>query len=143
MTSDRIVGGQSAPSPIPWQVSVREATGHFCGGTILDAKTIMSAAHCFNLGQSMSGYYIMAGATNKYDESGQTISIADGVWSNSYPYDATTSDNDFVILKLSSSLVFNENVQPACLPNYSSYAPEISGQTCYVSGWGALQSGTM
>ena len=143
MTSDRIVGGQSAPSPIPWQVCVRAATGHFCGGTILDAKTIMSAAHCFNLGQSMSGYYIMAGATNKYDESGQTISIADGVWSNSYPYDATTSDNDFVILKLSSSLVFNENVQPACLPNYSSYAPEISGQTCYVSGWGALQSGTM
>ena len=64
----RIVGGQDAESPIPWQVSVRNGQsgwGHFCGGTILDATTVMSAAHCFTSGQSMSGYYITAGVTNR------------------------------------------------------------------------------
>merc|ERR1711935_488075 len=50
MTGDRIVGGEAAASPIPWQVSVRQGQsggGHFCGGTILDEKTVMCAAHCF------------------------------------------------------------------------------------------------
>ena len=37
MNSNRIVGGNTASSPIPWQVSIRQGTGangHFCGGNI-------------------------------------------------------------------------------------------------------------
>lgn len=49
-SNDRIVGGSSAPSMIPWQVSVRKYGNHFCGGTILDSRTILSAAHCFTKG---------------------------------------------------------------------------------------------
>ena len=45
--ADRIVGGQDAPSPIPWQVSVQTGYWHFCGATILDESTLLSAAHCF------------------------------------------------------------------------------------------------
>ena len=41
--ADRIVGGESAPSMIPWQVFITEFS---CGGTIIDACTILSAAHC-------------------------------------------------------------------------------------------------
>ena len=42
LDSDRIVGGQDAKSPIPWQAWLGG-----CGATILDAKTLLSAAHCF------------------------------------------------------------------------------------------------
>ena len=42
LDSDRIVGGQDATSPIPWQAWIGG-----CGATILDAKTLLSAAHCF------------------------------------------------------------------------------------------------
>lgn len=142
MTSaDRIVGGENAPTPIPWQVSVRQGTGgggHFCGGTILDATTVMCAAHCFSTGQSMSGYYVMAGATSRF-QSGQTIQIANGVWNSANPYSG--SNYDFIILKLSSPLSFNSDVQAACLPD-ASFAPDTTGQTCFVSGWGTtLESG--
>ena len=48
MTStERIVGGESAPSPIPWQVSLQNNGFPFCGATVLDASTLLSAAHCF------------------------------------------------------------------------------------------------
>ena len=42
---DRIVGGKFAPKPVPWQISIRAdaTTGHWCGGTILDKNTILSA----------------------------------------------------------------------------------------------------
>ena len=75
MTSDsKIIGGQDAPEPIPWQVSVREGksgSGHSCGGTILDETTVLCAAHCFKVCQDMKGWYIMAGAIDRNSKSGQ------------------------------------------------------------------------
>ena len=64
LNSDRIVGGVDAPSMIPWQVSVRSGTFTFCGATILDASTILCAAHCFYQ-SSASGKSIRAGSTQK------------------------------------------------------------------------------
>ena len=61
---DKIVGGVTAASPIPWQVSVRRGTSHFCGGTILNKWTILSAAHCFP--SSFKGNYsILAGVVDR------------------------------------------------------------------------------
>ena len=42
LDSGKIVGGQDATFPIPWQAYIGG-----CGATILDAKTLLSAAHCF------------------------------------------------------------------------------------------------
>ena len=61
-----IVGGQDAPSPIPWQ-----AWFQGCGGTILDDQTILSAAHCFDVCSDLSGKWVMAGAVDNSDSSAQ------------------------------------------------------------------------
>merc|ERR1711935_359257 len=99
----------------------------------------MCAAHCFDKDQSMSGYYVTAGVKDRKDNvGGQTIEIANGVWNNAMPY--VGNNNDFIILKLKSALTFNENVGAACLPE-PSHAPDATGQTCFVSGWGTLESG--
>ena len=67
----KIVGGQIAPSPIPWQVSVQSGGSHFCGGTILDNSTILSAAHCFDdYGGALDELSIRAGS-KKWSSGGQ------------------------------------------------------------------------
>ena len=48
----RIINGENATSPIPWQVLIQmnyKSTQTFksCGGTIINEDTILSAAHCF------------------------------------------------------------------------------------------------
>ena len=43
-----IVGGQAATSAITWQVSVQKFNNHICGATILDGKTLLSAASCYH-----------------------------------------------------------------------------------------------
>ena len=53
----KIINGQFADSPIPWQVRVHASFNSLgksfaCGGTILDEETILSAAHCFYHHQS-------------------------------------------------------------------------------------------
>ena len=48
-TMNRIVGGADTPIMIPWQVSIRMNALHFCGGTILDALTVLSAGMKFHI----------------------------------------------------------------------------------------------
>ncbi len=51
---DKIVGGSEvAPNSLPFQVSLQRrgllatsAYSHICGGSILDASTILDASHC-------------------------------------------------------------------------------------------------
>ena len=62
-----IVGGENAPSPIPWQVSVQHNNVHFCGATILDQVTLLSAASCFYGNIYVDGISIRAGSIHKSD----------------------------------------------------------------------------
>ena len=61
LNADRIVGGEDAPSPIPWQVAVLSGSFQFCGATILDESTLLCAAHC----QVSTSHSIRAGSVNK------------------------------------------------------------------------------
>lgn len=43
----KIVGGQAAkPGEFPWMVSITRRGGHFCGGSLLTNKHILTAGHC-------------------------------------------------------------------------------------------------
>ena len=117
--------------PIPWQVSIR-GHSHFCGGTILDAKTVLSAAHCFSDG-IIDGVSVMAGDVIVHGE--QEIGIEELVFNPDKPYNSDTMDYDIVLLKLQHEIPFEEgSVQPACLPN-ADFNPS-AGTRCFVSGWG-------
>ena len=127
----RIVGGENAQTPIPWQVHVDNT----CGGTILDETTILSAAHCFYPGKVS---YIEAGIKARASLNGQKISVNETII---HPmYDPRNHDNDVAILKLKSSLTFNEDVQPACLPP-PSFMPENTRELAVTSGWGHTSDG--
>ena len=44
---------------------------------------------------------------------------------------------------MSTSLIFNDDVKPACLPN-ETWTPDVDGnENCYVSGWGVNEEGTV
>ena len=48
VASQAIVGGKPVNPPFkyPWLVSLEDDDFHFCGGTLLDATTVITAAHC-------------------------------------------------------------------------------------------------
>merc|ERR1711962_1258223 len=138
--ADRIVGGEAAPSPIPWQAAVLSGTFQFCGATVLDAYTLLCAAHC----TPSTSHSIRVGSTNK-QSGGQLRDIAQVIYNNNegFQYNNPTQlNNDFVILKLSNPLELNDDVKPACLPSSSDYLGVSSTEErCFTSGWGTLSSG--
>ena len=136
--STRIVNGKTAPSPIPWQVHLRQGSptagfGYFCGGTIIDAKTILTAAHCYH-GKNLAAtdYFITAGVVHVQDGAGQSAFVEKITLHESY--NPSTVDNDIAILKLKTPLTFNDKVQPACLPE----ASLVPTGKAVASGWGLV-----
>ena len=120
--------------PIPWQASIQSSSGwHFCGGTILDAKTVLCARQCPVSLDSK----VVVGFTKLFgDEAGtQTSNVASVVINSAQPYNETTLENDVIILKLETPLTLGDTVQAACLPN-PDFKLDIFGYYCWVSGWG-------
>ncbi|KAF7246942.1 Transmembrane protease serine 12 [Varanus komodoensis] len=49
-------------------------------------------------------------------------------------YDRESQENDIALFKLSKSVMFNEYVQPICIPD--KYLILAKGTKCYIAGWG-------
>ncbi|XP_041062728.1 plasminogen-like [Carcharodon carcharias] len=129
----RIVGGCiSKPHSWPWQISLCTNFGvHFCGGTLIDTKWVLTAKHCMERSLKPSAYKVYLGIHRQaaYESSRQIIDIAKIV--------LEPSGNDIALLKLERPAVLNDKVTIICLPTEGYLLP--NGADCYVTGWGETQ----
>lgn len=133
---ERIVGGRNVTiEQFPWQVSLfNETSGrHFCGGTILDRYTILTAAHCIRDGRPVG---VRVG-TSLRDRDGYTRTVSRIVVHEDF--NRTTIDSDIALVILNFPLLYSASVRPAVLPEFE-YDLEAN-TTVWVSGWGTLKQG--
>ncbi|KXJ83415.1 hypothetical protein RP20_CCG006290 [Aedes albopictus] len=131
----RIVGGKdTAIEQHPYQVSLRRGASHTCGGSIISAGAVLTAAHCvYYTNAEPTDFSIRAGSTLR-NEGGQLITVAQMFI---HPdYDDWTLEWDIAVLKLSENLVFGAGVQPVALP--ASSLKISPGSTASIAGWGSL-----
>merc|ERR1711865_1254418 len=140
--STNIVGGTDAPRcGHPWMVSLQTSSNfHFCGGSLIDATHVLSAAHCCaNMGNG-AGYKAVIGdwkikTNNIMDrcpgEQSRTFSAVD-----MHPsYNPSSLSNDFCVITLATPVVAGTLV-----PQLASARP-TDGTCTSVIGWGTTASG--
>nr|XP_027323620.1 ovochymase-2 isoform X3 [Anas platyrhynchos] len=134
----RIVGGsQVKQGSHPWQVSLKRRQKHFCGGTIVSAQWVVTAAHCILERNILEYLNVTAG---EYDlrirENGeQTLPVKYVI---KHPnFDPRRPMNyDVALLKLDGVFKFSSSVLPACLPDPGEKFE--AGYICTTCGWGRL-----
>lgn len=140
---EKVVGGWEAqPNSLPWMVSLLYFGSHFCGGSIVTSRHIITAAHCV-AGDNPSVLGVRVGAHNRggstdYD---QTYDVSANTW---HPqYDLTGNiENDVAVLTLSADIDFTEGyVGSVCAPVDDKSGDYYAGRPCHTSGWGTTSSG--
>ena len=130
LPSGAVVGGTPTPgSAHPWQVSIQSG-GHMCGGTIVDATTIVTAAHCTE-GLSAGELTVRAGVTDHDDSGGQDRAVAQIL---NHPSYAQTGTSDIAVIKLAEPLNLGSGVSALQLATSADVAQATTG---VVTGWGS------
>jgi len=138
---NRIVGGtETAKNEYPWQVGLVSAAGQkpFCGGSIISAKTVLTAAHCIEDLSSANQVKVTVAEHDITDNSDgqETVDVCSII---SHPnYDSPTVDNDFALLILCNPLKFRREVSSVCLPEQEGSV--YDKVTTTVTGWGSLST---
>jgi len=93
----RIVNGQEAVvSQFPWQVSMKQNGYHFCGGSLIGSKYVLTAAHCHTTNKVFASMGIV-------DLTAEDAYKREAVAFVKHPsYSSQTLDWDFAVLTLKS-----------------------------------------
>lgn len=140
----RIVGGVNAvEGEWPWQVSLRQtyASGfHICGGTILNERWIMTAAHCV---QEIFGFQVpltvRLGEHDFNKQDGTEINVLISKAIRNPTYNSNDISNDVALLKLQEPLDLDgvhSHLTPICLGQPED---DVVDQLCIATGWGATK----
>ena len=143
---EQIIGGTtvSPQNKYPWMASLQFFGGHYCGGTLLNSKWVLTSAHCMGYYDDDLNQFI------KWDISPEDKVVL-GEWSLSQPsgneqiiqinsvdihplYEYDTFEYDFALINLTTPAVFNSYVQPIKLID-DTYS-DLYTETAVIMGWG-------
>lgn len=145
----RIVGGtESRQGAWPWAAVLGRplSGGRFnvvCGGSLIDERHVLTAAHCFPGGSNSGITHVRLGEHN-VDSSRDGASPVDVSISRvtaHEAYDANSLKNDIAVLRLSRGVSLSGDVAPICLPDayVGDDLTRVGDPT--VIGWGSTRTG--
>ncbi|XP_033732745.1 serine protease 27-like [Pecten maximus] len=134
----RIIGGNDAGEDAwPWQVLLLHKNRFMCGGTLLNADTVLTMAHCTKR-MRRKFFRVKVGEYDRKKNERSTrgemrIKVKKII---KHPdYDRYSGKNDLSILKLERCVKFCKYIRP--IPKLADDSVDPTNRTCYVTGWGA------
>ncbi|MFJ2393157.1 S1 family peptidase [Streptomyces sp. NPDC087843] len=126
-----IVGGTTTTTTAyPFMMQITDASqNQFCGGTLVAANKVVTAAHCM-VGETTSSVRVVGGRTYLNGTNG-TVSKVSRIWINPGYTDATNGD-DVAELTLSTSMSYT----PASYVASTNTGVYAAGTTARIVGWG-------
>ncbi|KAL2307016.1 hypothetical protein Nmel_004969 [Mimus melanotis] len=121
-------GTDIKPGEFPWLVSIQSHGKHICGGTIISALWILTAAHCF-VNELPPDLTVAVGGVDlnlPLEEHNPDSLILHE------EFNRTSLQNDIALILLSNPIEFSKEKIPACLPFVCDMD---TWQLCWAAGW--------
>ncbi|XP_026471619.1 modular serine protease-like [Ctenocephalides felis] len=148
-------GFVSKTGEFPWHAAIywkenKLEQKQICGGSIINAVTILSAAHCFYITEdgretqlSKENYAVGVGKINRFynanERQAQFSEIAQLIVHSSYQGVLQNYAHDIAILKLETPIRFSMYVAPVCMDWDVSAYEVADGDMGKVAGWGLTE----
>ncbi|NXK75469.1 KLK14 protein, partial [Amazona guildingii] len=128
----RIIGGRPCSiNQRPFQVALIKRDQILCGGSLIDAQWVLTAAHCK---QPRKDLKVLIGTDTLREGTGEVRVITRLLVHPSY--NPRRNDNDFMLLRLQRPVEFSSSIKKIRLPTRC----PMDGMKCSVSGWGTTKS---
>jgi len=149
-SGNRIVinGPDARKNAFPWLVSILSSTGlqgsQLCGGTLLNSRVVLSAAHCtfYESGSRIPPQMIKVTLGDhdirRHEYGEQKAGVSDYRNHPRYNHYNQEADYDFSLLFLDKNIVFSKTISSACLPNPSK---NYENTPVIAAGWGIDETG--
>lgn len=105
----------------------------FCGGTLIDRNSVLTAAHCLEGGTTPVTLRVTVGRTELNSSQGQTRRVEAIFRHPMYTISNVGYRYDAAVLKLDRAVT---NIRPVKIPKTTINAPEEPGNRATIAGWG-------
>lgn len=149
----KVLGGEDTDiSEFPWLALLQQTTTAGvkrwgCGGSLISTRYVLTAAHCsatskvtlVRLGEwnlDTSEDCVGSGSYRSCTKPPQDIAAENVILHPEYTRNKQGVFNDIALIRLARAAVYNQFVQPICLPLPQERSP--IGARAFIAGWGAV-----